>query len=235
MNNNTILLYEVKDLTIDIEKRKARARRFYEKHKEEIKLKRKESDKIRYHQNKEKHREWHQAWRERNKEYDRERKRKWDKNNPEKKKAKDKRYYQKHKEELNKRRAPYVREWRRKMPAIRRRAKVERVREYQKKFYYTGKEKLFHILGHICVRCGEFDKRCLQVDHINGGGNQESRKLGRRGMIRYYTNHPEEAKQKLQVLCANCNLRKVYENYENNYRNKSKLLEQIKKEVGEEV
>lgn len=184
---------------------------------------------------KEKRRKWHQAWRERNKEYDAERKRKWQNNNKDKKKISDAKYYQKHKDKLNLKRTPYVREWRRKMPATRRRTIIENFRGAQKRYYYKGKEALFHILGHVCVRCGEFDKRCLQVDHINGGGHHEARIKGRTGMIRYYITHPEEAKQKLQVLCANCNTRKVYENYENNYRNRSKLLEQIKKEVDEEV
>jgi len=71
------------------------------------------------------------------------------------------------------------------------------------------KRKLFLILGQdSCMKCGFSDKRALQFDHINGGGNKDIKTLT------YYVNHPEEARQKLQVLCANCNRIKVIENKE---------------------
>lgn len=74
---------------------------------------------------------------------------------------------------------------------------------------------MFDLLGHECKRCGFSDKRALQIDHINGGGNKEA-KLFKSGttMIRRYRDNPELAKQKLQILCANCNWIKRYENKE---------------------
>jgi len=85
------------------------------------------------------------------------------------------------------------------------------------RFRWNGKtrEKLFHILGHVCVRCGFFDKRALQFDHIFGGGTKELKKFHNQvGRRKYYTEHPIEAKRKLQVLCANCNSIKKTENSE---------------------
>jgi len=65
---------------------------------------------------------------------------------------------------------------------------------------------LFDTLGRKCIFCGYSDIRALQFDHINGGGRRESLRHGNgQLMIRYYSRHPEEAREKLQVLCANCN------------------------------
>ena len=77
------------------------------------------------------------------------------------------------------------------------------------------REALFHILGHTCYTCGEFDKRCLQFDHINGNGHKDKRRFyDCTDMFRYYGQHPEEAKEILQVLCSNCNWKKRYEKEE---------------------
>ncbi len=54
--------------------------------------------------------------------------------------------------------------------------------------------------------CDVDDARCLQIDHIHGGGTQDIRDKGSSyQMIQYYMNHFAEAVEKLQVLCANCN------------------------------
>ena len=67
---------------------------------------------------------------------------------------------------------------------------------------------LYSLLGQKCVLCG-YDKNILALhfDHINGGGRKEWRDgwKSHQNMIRYYAHHPEQAKEKLQVLCANCN------------------------------
>ena len=43
-----------------------------------------------------------------------------------------------------------------------------------------------------------------------GGGNIDRKRLGDhvRKVIAYYILHPEEARLKLQLLCANCNTKK---------------------------
>jgi hypothetical protein len=58
----------------------------------------------------------------------------------------------------------------------------------------------------LCACCGESDIRFLTLDHINGGGNQEKKKLGVSGGEGYYrwlrrNGYPPG----LQVLCFNCN------------------------------
>lgn len=77
------------------------------------------------------------------------------------------------------------------------------------------KDRLFAILGGPrCVSCGFEDGRALQFDHINGGGTK-ARKQSNGHEIAYYSSHPDEAKQNLQVLCANCNWIKRHDRREN--------------------
>jgi hypothetical protein len=78
----------------------------------------------------------------------------------------------------------------------------------------TTRQKLVEMLGGVCARCGFADKRALQIDHINGDGAND-RKLLRGGIFAYYLDVPEHAREKLQVLCANCNWIKRAENSEN--------------------
>lgn len=54
------------------------------------------------------------------------------------------------------------------------------------------------------------DPRCLQIDHINGGGRKEKEKLGTNGMYKRVLSHPED----YQLLCSNCNWLKRWENKE---------------------
>lgn len=85
----------------------------------------------------------------------------------------------------------------------------------QRTLYAQRKDMLFDILGGAkCARCRFSDTRALQFDHINGGGHRERKQTEPHSWLRYYVNHPEEARKKLQVLCANCNQIKRYENGE---------------------
>jgi len=72
------------------------------------------------------------------------------------------------------------------------------------------------VLGGKCVCCG-YDKniRGLVLDHINGDGHEDRKRIGNK-IARYYAKNLEEAKQKLQVLCATCNQIKSVENQEHN-------------------
>lgn len=61
--------------------------------------------------------------------------------------------------------------------------------------------------GGKCVKCGFDDPRALQIDHINGGGGQANK----------YMSLPWQlvvSPEKFQILCANCNWIKRYENNE---------------------
>lgn len=93
-------------------------------------------------------------------------------------------------------------------------------REVSQKSLQKCRMELFKVLGGVkCVRCGFMDIRALQFDHINGDGYTDAKRFGKgTGMaykgMRYYRDNPEEAKSKLQVLCANCNWIKRAENKE---------------------
>jgi hypothetical protein len=73
--------------------------------------------------------------------------------------------------------------------------------------------RILDLLGNKCVRCGETDWRCLQIDHINGGGTKDFA----HGANARYCKIIREIKaglNKYQLLCANCNWKKRYENHE---------------------
>ena len=62
--------------------------------------------------------------------------------------------------------------------------------------------------------CPVDDERCLQLDHIDGHGADDRRRLGLRNVVDYYSQHIDEAREKLQLLCANCNWVKRMANHE---------------------
>ena len=81
-----------------------------------------------------------------------------------------------------------------------------------RKQYNRHKDFLFSLLGTICKSCGLNDIRVLHFDHIkNDGYNDRKRFRNGNQLLRYYCNHPQEALEKLQTLCANCNWIKRYE------------------------
>lgn len=69
---------------------------------------------------------------------------------------------------------------------------------------------ILSLLGDICS-CGFSDFRALHIDHVNGGGRLDREKHGRH----YYTSVIKSIKAgslDYQLLCANCNAIKLYEN-----------------------
>lgn len=95
-------------------------------------------------------------------------------------------------------------------------------RKLEKKYRKEQRMMLFEILGGvICNHCGyDKDIRALQFDHKNGGGRKDRKRFSNStfGMIKYYIARPQEARDKLQVLCANCNAIKIHENGENKHK-----------------
>ncbi len=87
-----------------------------------------------------------------------------------------------------------------------------RTREYGKKYQRNLRQRIVELLGRKCVRCGFNDWRALQVDHVNGGGDLERRTL-KLTTIRFI-DHLLASHGKYQLLCANCNWIKRYENHE---------------------
>ena len=86
----------------------------------------------------------------------------------------------------------------------------------QHKYQKRTRSKLIDIIGDKkCIICGFSDIRALQIDHIGGGGyGDKIMKGGVQQMYTYYYQHPQEAKEKLQILCANCNWIKRHEEKE---------------------
>lgn len=76
------------------------------------------------------------------------------------------------------------------------------------------RHSLIEFLGGNCISCG-YNKNihALVLDHINGGGREDRKRVGTH-IARYYMKHLDEARQTLQVLCANCNQIKSIENKE---------------------
>ena len=88
---------------------------------------------------------------------------------------------------------------------------------YLSKYFHDkhlgSRNKLIDKMGGKCVKCSFSDIRALHVDHIHGGGNKERQRLGPRywKKVLESVNNNEE---KYQLLCANCNSIKRYENNE---------------------
>jgi len=73
-----------------------------------------------------------------------------------------------------------------------------------------------NFFGGKCARCGCDDPRVLQMDHITGDGSK-LRRANRDGLSYKYKlvkNTPELAKAMYQLLCANCNIIKQWEDDE---------------------
>ncbi len=91
---------------------------------------------------------------------------------------------------------------------------------YHTDYQNNLRKRLVTELGNKCgnLKClvpgGCTDIRCLQLDHINGGGTKELKK-GPVAAYKYYLKHLDIARQHLQVLCANCNWIKRHEKNEN--------------------
>lgn len=77
------------------------------------------------------------------------------------------------------------------------------------------RNSLFQLLGGKCLRCGETDWRCLQIDHVNGGGSKEKKACSSsRAYLRAVFKKIRAGSKEYQLLCANCNWRKLYEKHE---------------------
>lgn len=94
--------------------------------------------------------------------------------------------------------------------------KVYRDKHPEKRQFWNRKQKLknkIEVLSHYanplkCAMCGETDIIVLSIDHINGGGRKHMAEVGSGDSFRYWlkrNNYPEG----YQVLCMNCQLRKL--------------------------
>lgn len=77
----------------------------------------------------------------------------------------------------------------------------QHAKEYQKRL----REKVFAVFGNKCACCGETNKEFLCLDHKLGGGCQEAKKLGTRGVF-VRVLREGFPREKYQILCHNCNM-----------------------------
>lgn len=88
-------------------------------------------------------------------------------------------------------------------------------REYNRSFQINKRLEAINILGNNkCIKCGFSDIRALQIDHINSDGHNERKIKEIYSLYNEIIKNPEESKIKYQILCANCNWIKRYENSE---------------------
>jgi len=90
----------------------------------------------------------------------------------------------------------------------------ERVRENDTKYNHNLRQKVVDALGGECKKCGFRDIRALQIDHINGGGYQEIKRFSAKGRYKLVLESIERKENKYQLLCANCNWIKRFEDKE---------------------
>lgn len=84
----------------------------------------------------------------------------------------------------------------------------KQLNEYNKRL----RARILELLGGKCP-CGFSDPRALQVDHVNGNGSEDRRVHGRK-YTKEVIRSIEAGEGKYQLLCANCNWIKRYENKE---------------------
>lgn len=114
--------------------------------------------------------------------------------------------YRSKQNEWRKANSELVKAWRRKDHAKNR----ERNAEQKHLRWKAQRLKVIQHLGGCCKRCGFADYRALQVDHVNGGGLKELRTEGGGG-TRYLKKVIADTDGNYQLLCANCNWIKRYE------------------------
>lgn len=82
---------------------------------------------------------------------------------------------------------------------------------YMKRWHQETKDIVFEAYGgYICACCGETEKVFLVIDHVDGGGNTERKKIstsGGAGQYSYLVGAGFPAGY--QVLCHNCNFAKT--------------------------
>ena len=101
---------------------------------------------------------------------------------------------------------------------------AERLREAERKVYLGTKDKVFSLLGNKCSRCRFEDKRALQLDHVKCDAfleykhGRHERKMGPRAYYSLVLKSILNNEGRYQILCANCNWIKRYENKEHRKR-----------------
>ncbi len=84
----------------------------------------------------------------------------------------------------------------------------ERDSAYAREWRARVRKSVIERFGGKCAECGFSDWRALQIDHINGGGNQE--RMLATSPHAYYKAIIASEDRRYQILCPNCNQIKRY-------------------------
>jgi hypothetical protein len=97
----------------------------------------------------------------------------------------------------------------------------ENNRESQYKRYCETRNEIYKLLGGKCINPfnlnhGDFiaDKRCLQIDHIKGGGHKQRKEINGGIRLQFILKQIKAGSKDYQLLCANCNWIKRFINKE---------------------
>jgi len=94
---------------------------------------------------------------------------------------------------------------------------------YEQPYIMRLRRKAIAKLGRKCRRCGFSDERALQFDHIESDGHEDRKKTTAAARYRGIITGTLKC---FQLLCANCNWIKKYEN--NEHRNGKRPLRMMK-------
>ena len=100
----------------------------------------------------------------------------------------------------------------------------------QQKRFHKVRREIIQLLGGRCSRCGyDEDWRVFQVDHVKGFPTEDDRRISRNPyrLRRDILNNPT----KYQLLCANCNQIKRYQNHEHSNSNIYGYIAKPKREI----
>lgn len=102
-----------------------------------------------------------------------------------------------------------------------------RVKELDKKSRERIRSRVLEMFGGKCCRCGFSDHRALQLDHIHQA--REARCSYQRAGNTLYSAilRGERDVREFQLLCANCNWIKRYENNEHNRKNHPVAMHEV--------
>ena len=129
----------------------------------------------------------------------------WREENREKINAKRREYYQQNKEKCQE----FSKEYYRKNGKKRK----EYDRAYYLKYRKKCRQEIIENLGGKCIQCGFHDWRGLQIDHVKGGGTKHRKQFT--NSWQYYKSILDQLETgEYQLLCANCNQIKRYEQEE---------------------
>ena len=82
---------------------------------------------------------------------------------------------------------------------------ADRIRTKQAAWRQTLRDQVFARYGESCACCGEDHREFLCIDHIDGGGTQHRREVGKGGIEFYSWLRKNGWPEGYRTLCHNCN------------------------------